>query len=223
MAVESIESFDCKVEIPDWRLHLAQMTFYKWRDLGNVMDLATQGAFSKLLKIQQPGYLSAGPTLGDIKKAVQDIGYDTEKTPLCSELLLTEFMDKQLFLKGCLAWDIMAILTINSQAPWSVVDGEILEPPLEFRIGAPSEKFPGPTGDLDCEGLPVLADTKQVLASPFFLPDRYALEGCTMPLFVCYLPADLFRMVQPKSHMGRAVWLTWAYKFQFEKTGTFHK
>ena len=42
-------------------------------------------------------------------------------------------------------------------------------------------------------------------------------------MFVCYLPRGLFRKVEPKVHMGRAAWLTWAYKFLFERTVSYEE
>ena len=43
------------------------------------------------------------------------------------------------------------------------------------------------------------------------------------PVFVCYLPKPLFRRLEPKSHMGRAIWLTWAYRFVFERTCSYRE
>ena len=41
-----LDTFDCTVTLPDWRLHLASLTVARNRDLGNVLDMATQGEMS---------------------------------------------------------------------------------------------------------------------------------------------------------------------------------
>lgn len=212
------EAYNCTVTLPKWKLHLAQMAAYGWRDLGNVMDLATEGAIKDVLRNYPDGDLENSLPISQIRKSIRDMGYDIDKTPLCSEQLLAEILEKEAFPRGCLAWEFLAILTIKSQAPWTVLDGDKIQHPLVFRLGEPGEKILTTTGEMDCEGLPVLADSTGAKTSPWNQISRYTLEGISRPLFVCFLPKELFRKIQPKKYMGRAVWLTWAFKFEFERT-----
>ncbi len=73
------------------------------------------------------------------------------------------------------------------------------------------------------DGLPVLADSIGVVATPWTYRKPTDLEGCQAPLYICSLPHELFRKVQPRSHMGQAIWLTWVYKFIFERTCSFEE
>ena len=107
--------------------------------------------------------------------------------------------------------------------PWSLLDREALEPPLVFRTGEPGEGLALSEGRLDCHGLPVLADGRGVQASPWTPGEPSRFEGCTQPVYVCYLPRDVFRRIQPKSHIGWAVWLTFAYEFLFERTFSYRE
>jgi hypothetical protein len=216
--MNSVETFGCDIRLPGWRLHLAQMTTTEWRDLGNVMDLATEGALAEIGRACPDGRLDSDPTVTALRSCLRRLGIDPIRTPPASELLIAEVLEKRSFPRGCLAWEILAILTIKSQAPWSVVDHDALAMPLSFRLGEAGEALSTPGGEWSCEGLPVLADRNGAVASPWSSVSRYALEGCKRPLFVCFLPREMFRSVQPKTHMGRAVWLTWAYRFVFEKT-----
>ncbi len=213
-----IENFKCEVKLPDWRLHLAQMTAYHWRDLGNVMDLATKGAIKEIERYFPEKKISLNSVIASIRASLDKLGHDWKKNPPSSEILISEIIEKMAFPRGCLAWEFLAILIIRSCAPWSVMDRKTLKPPLVFRSGKAGEKLSEIGGDVDCQGLPVLVDQEKVVASPWTGISRYDLEGCELPLFVCFLPKELFRKIQPKTHVGRVVWLTWAYKFIFEKS-----
>jgi DNA/RNA-binding domain of Phe-tRNA-synthetase-like protein len=216
--INPVETFGCDIRLPDWRLHLAQMTTTEWRDLGNVMDVATEGALAELYRNHPDGRLDSSATMTALRSCLRRMGIDPARTPPVSELLIAEVLEKRSFPRGCLAWEILAVLTIKSDAPWSVVDHDALAMPLSFRLGKTGETLSTPGGEQSCEGLPVLADRAGAVASPWSSVSRYELEGCKRPLFVCFLPREMFRSVQPKTHMGRAVWLTWAYRFVFEKT-----
>ena len=95
----------------------------------------------------------------------------------------------------------------------------------EFRcdMGEAGETLVTSGGPIECGGLPVLADREGVKASPWVPLRPTDLEGCREPVFVCYLPKPLFRRLEPKSHMGRAIWLTWAYRFVFERTCSYRE
>lgn len=54
----------------------------------------------------------------------------------------------------------------------------------------------------------MLAGPDGLLGSPWTLPEREAIANCADPLFVCSLPRELYRGIEPRGHMGRAVWLT---------------
>jgi hypothetical protein len=212
------EAFDCAVRLPEWKLHVAHLQLREGRDLGNVMDLAMEGARSHLRRGHPDGRLDESDTILAIREDLIGLGVDPRATPPASELLISEFLEKGRITRGTMAWEFLALLTVKSEAPWSVVDRDTIEPPLEWRLGERGESLTTTEGSRDCEGLPVLADRNGVKTSPW---DRLApteLDGCGEPVFVCYLPKRLFRRVEPRAHMGRAVWLTWAYRFIFERT-----
>jgi len=214
------EPFDCNVSIPGWRLHVAHLMLSEGRDLGNVMDMAVKGARNHLRKCFPERELHGNSTVRSVRDGLARLGLDPERTPPCSESLLNGFLEDPERIRGSLAWEFLALLTIKSLAPWSVLDWDAVEPPLVFRYGIRGESISASPGILDCEGLPVLADAGAIRATPWTHGSGNQLEGCAEPLFVCYLPEELFRTVQPKSHMGRTVWLTWAYRFVFERTCT---
>jgi DNA/RNA-binding domain of Phe-tRNA-synthetase-like protein len=214
------EPFDCNVSIPGWRLHVAHLILSVDRDLGNVMEVALRGAHNHLRRSFPEGKLLDNSTVMAIRENLVAMGHKPGRTPPCSESLLTGFLEDQESIRGSLAWEFLALLTIKSLAPWSVLDRQAVDPPLDFRYGKQGESIPSPAGALDCEGLPVLADSRGVRATPWTHVTPDSLRDCKEPVFVCYLPERLFRRIQPKSHMGRAIWMTWAYRFVFERTCT---
>jgi hypothetical protein len=213
-----LDTFDCLVELPGWRLQLACLAFNQQRDLGNVMDLALRGAEAALLRDFPDGRLSATDTIGTIRVHLQRLGIEPQTTPPGSEILLRRFLDAGTIPRGSITWEFLAVLTVKSQAPWAVLDRGTLTPPLVFRTGREGENLIIPGGNVSCEGLPLLADQEGAKACPWIAPQAGDLGCIEEPVFVCFLPADIFRQVAPRNHLGRTVWLTWAYRFVFEKT-----
>jgi DNA/RNA-binding domain of Phe-tRNA-synthetase-like protein len=213
--------FDCHVRLPGWRLHIAQLEIAEGRELGNVMDVAMRGAETSLRRRFPDGRLQADPAVSSLRDQLQRLGVDPRKTPPCSELLLASFLTAHRIPRGSLTWEFLAILTAKSAAPWTVLDREDLAPPLVFRLGKPDEELGSLAGATACDALPVLADTEGVKASPWTHPVSSDLRDVNDAVFVCFLPEELFRVVQPKSHLGRVVWFTWAYRFVFERTSSF--
>jgi hypothetical protein len=217
MPDQELDVFDCDTAVPAWRLHVAHMAHSRWRDLGNVMDVAMEGAHGELARAFPTGRIEDGATVRLVRAAVNLLGLETAG-PLASEALLASFLRDGAVPRGTLAWEVLAVLTIKSQAPWAVLDRAAIRPPLLFRIGEPGETLPG---GAPCGGLPVLADQDGAKASPWIAIGPTDLADCERAVFVCFLPHDLFRTIEPKTHMGRVVWLTWAYKFLFERTVTY--
>ena len=215
------EAFACTVQLPEWKLHLAHLQLREERDLGNVMDVAMEGALAHLKRVHPGGRLEESDTILAIRDGLTTLGIDPAATPPASELLLSDFLQTGRIPRGTLAWEFLAQLTVKSEAPWSVVDRDAIEPPLDWRLGESGERLCDADGWHDCERLPVLADQQGVKTSFWVRLDPTELETCREPVFVCYLPQRLFRRVEPRAHLGRAVWLTWAYRFVFERTGSF--
>ncbi|MBU0742591.1 hypothetical protein KKG45_05500 [bacterium] len=218
-----LDTFDCRVDLPGWRLHLASLTVARDRDLGNVMDVATRGALSELKRSFPDGRLEAHATISALRDRLPELGCNPDTTPPCSELLLSAITAAGGIHRGCLAWEFLSMLTIRSAAPWTVLDRRSLRTPLVFRPGETGETLPQADGRFDCAGLPVLADQAGVKASPWTLGAPEALQDLNEVVFLCFLPADLFRSVNPRNHLGRVVWLTWAYRFVFERTCRFRE
>jgi hypothetical protein len=216
--IEQDATFECIVRLPGWRIHVADMMLSEGRDLGNVMNVAVKGALDHLLRCHRDGKLEESRTILAIRESLRRIGIDPTETPPCTESLIWSFLRNKEIPRGSLAWEFLAVLTAKSHAPWSALCRDDLHPPLVFRRGEPGESIPTPDGTFECEGLPVLADQDGIKASPWTHGAPEDLEGCDEPVFVCYVPEELFRKIEPKSHMGRAVWLTWAYRFRFERT-----
>ncbi len=216
-----LDTFDCTVTLPDWRLHLASLTVARNRDLGNVLDMATQGAMSEMKRSFPDNRLNAHTTISALRSRLPELGIDPDATPLCSELMLRDITAAGGIHRGCLAWEFLSMLTIRSAAPWAAMDRRSLQTPLVFRLGETGETLPLGDGSLDCAGLPVLADQTGVQASPWTLGTPEALQDLDEVVFLCFLPADLFRSVNPRDHLGRVMWLTWAYRFVFERSCRF--
>ena len=210
------------VRLPGWRLHLSHMLRRKEREMGKVMDTATRGALAHLRRCFPERRVEPSGEVAKLRRSLTRAGLDPARTPPSSELLIARLLEAPELARGNLPWEFLCILTAKSLAPWSVLDRGELKPPLVFRAGERGERLAQPPdGELDCEGLPVLADRGGVVGSPWTLAAPRELEGCEEPVFVCYLPEDLFRRVDPKSHMGRAVWITWAYQFIQQRTRSF--
>ncbi len=212
------DRYSPRVTIPGWKLHVGHLTLSEGRDHGDVMDLAADGSAEMLRNALPEGRIAEDSMLAEIRKSLRGMGHDPDTLPTVAELLVREFHSAGAVPRGTLAWDFLVLLIAKSQAPWSVLDPEELTPPLVFRMGEPGESLQHAGGTLDCAGLPVLADTNGVVATPWTHRKPDELENCRSPLFICYLPEELFRKVQPRSHMGNALWLTWIYKFIFERT-----
>jgi hypothetical protein len=217
------ESFDCAVRLPGWKLHLAHLRLWEGRDLGNVMDVAVEGALSHVGRGHPNRSLDESEAIVAIREGLTGLGIDPARTPPASELLIAEFLETGTIRRGSLVWELLAFLTVKSESPWSVVDRDALNLPLEFRLGEEGERLVTLGGEHECAGLPILADQEGVKASPWVCLRPTELEGCREPVFVCYLPKHLFRRLEPRSYMGRAVWLTWAYRFVFERTCSYRE
>ena len=129
------EAFACTVQLPEWKLHLAHLQLREERDLGNVMDVAMEGALSHLKRGHPEGRLEESDTILAIREGLTTLGIDPAATPPASELLLSDFLQAGRIPRGTLAWEFVAQLTVKSEAPWSVVDRDAIEPPLEWRLG----------------------------------------------------------------------------------------
>lgn len=215
--------FDCAIHAPHWKLHIALLTRSEGRDLGNVMDTATTGAVAHLKQCFPDGELTRSPTVVAIRRELERLGIDPRQNPPSSELMIRDLIENAANIHGPLAWEFLNILIAKSHAPWSAMDRSELSPPLVFRHGNTGETITGAAGDIECAGLPVLADRDGVKASPWSPSPRSRLEGSNEPVFICYLPEDLFRLVGPRAHVGRSVWLTWAYRFVFERTCSYRE
>ena len=215
------DRYRCRVAIPGWRLHVAHLTLSEGRDHGDVMDLAADGAAEMLRTAFTGGRIAEGSMLAEIRTSLKGMGHDPDRTPTVTELLVRDFHAAGKVPRGTLAWDFLVLLMAKSQAPWSVIDPEELAPPLVFREGLSGETHQHTGGTLDCTELPVLADTNGVVGTPWTHRKSDDLENCRSPLFICCLPQELFRKVQPRTHVGQALWLTWIYKFLFERTCSF--
>jgi len=213
-----LDTFDCLVDLPDWQIHLASLATNTERDLGNVMDMATKGALAELQRTHPAGDLLSDDTVSALHVSLRRLGFDPCRRPTCSEQLLQRILQDGAIARGCLAWEFLNVLTVKSHAPWVALDRQQLQPPLRFRTGAPDEVLATPAGDFKCEGMPVLFDSEGIKASPWTVNRPEDLATATEVVFLCFLPQELLRRVQPKSHLGRVVWLTWAYRFVFERT-----
>ena len=213
----AVEPFTCEVRIPGWCLHVAHMVAAEERELGNVMDVAVNGAFAHITRLCPQGELTGSPTIVAFRDELRSIGVEPEASRPSSELLIDQFLAAGEVIRGSLAWEFLAVLVCRSKTPWSVVDRQCLRPPLEFRFGEPGETIPDQSGLFDCIGLPVLADSEGAKTSPWTCGLPEELEGCSEPVFISYLPKSLFRTINPKGHLGQVVWLTWAYHFVFER------
>ncbi|MCP4571129.1 MAG: hypothetical protein GY838_02130 [bacterium] len=216
-----IKTFDCFVRVPGWRLYLALMAVNETRERGTVLDVAARGAGAELHRAHPAGSLVADATITAIRKSIKRLGLDPAASPPCSELLLRRFLASSVVPRGSLAWEYLAVLTIKSHAPWIALDRAALEPPLMFRTGEAGETLSWADGELDCAGLPVLTDRRGVVGSPWSHPAPDDLQDAGETVFVCCLPEELFRRIDPKTFLGRANWLTWAYRFLFMRTCKF--
>ena len=215
------DRFSPIVQLPGWRLHAAHLTLAEGRDHGDVMDLAADGSAEMFRNALVNGRILQGSVLADVRVALAEEGIDLQRVLPVSELLAHRFHADGEVPRGTLAWDFLTLLIAKSQAPWSVLDPEELVPPLVFREGEPGEVHQHADGELNCAGLPVLADRNRVVSSPWTCRHPDDLAECRSPLYICYLPKVVFRKVQPRNHMGNAIWLTWVYKFIFERTCSF--
>jgi hypothetical protein len=209
MTDQKMAAFVCEVGLPGWRLHVAQLTARPGRDLGNVMEMAIEGAFKHLQRSFPDGDLARSETVTLVREHLGRLGIDSKANPPCSELLISGFIAANGISRGSLAWEYLAVLTAKSQAPWTVLDRGNLKPPLRFTSGE--------------RGLPVLEDQNGVVDSPWIATSPADLESCSDPVFICYLPEELFRTIDPKSHLGRVVWLTFAFQFIFERSFSFKR
>lgn len=213
-----IQPIQSEVRIPDWHIHVAQMIRAAERDHGNVMEVALEGAHAHLRRRFPNGKLEDNQTLAELREHLRACCPAGAPPRTSAELLIASWLQNGRIKEGCLAWQFWAILIAKSGVPWSVLDQARLQPPLVFRMGEPGESLSHAGTPLSCASLPVLADLNGAVASPFVHGHPDALAHCRAPLLVCYLPAALFRGVDPKSHLGRVVWLTWAYRFAYERS-----
>ena len=221
MPANPLIEFDCLVELPAWRVLATHLARRDERELGNVMETALRGAIAHARSCAPGGRLGASQTVAAIRSSLVDLGLDPTRTPPASEHLIRRVLEDPTSANHSLNWQFLVILTLKSQAPWTVIPGERLSTSMTFRLGVEGESLPGLEGQLSCQSLPVLADPHGLLASPWSLPDPEQIADCAAPLFVCFLPSEVYRKIEPMAHMGRAVWLTWAYRFLRQRSFSF--
>lgn len=206
----------CEVALAGWRLHFAQMD-PREREMGSVMQVAAKGAISRVAKRFPLGRLDENPTIQAVREMLARHGVDWQVTPANSERIVQRIVKDKSFPAGELAWQFLVLLTINSLAPWSLLDPNRLAGPLVFRAGQKGEVVPGGQANSDCFNRPVLADANGVVGAPWWLEVGDEAVNPQSPLFVCYMPESHARQINPKAHIGRLVWMTWAYTFAYEK------
>lgn len=212
--------FECLIDLPGWKLHFALMKFRKEREMGTVMQTAGKGAYARLKKLMPEGSEAENPTIVKYRNEIAGLCPGPIKQGLCSESMLRDILKRQSPMWDCLSWDFLSLLTIHTLAPWGLFDAANFTYPLVFRNGEKGEIITGSCGEVDCEGLPILADSKVLLGSPFVYPKNENPENIENPAFVCFMPATLARKINPKSHVGRINWTTWAYEFEIERAVT---
>jgi len=220
MELHPSTEIECHIELPEWRLNVTHLLRRSERDLGNVMETALGGALAHLRACAPGGDLSRADVTGEIRAALEERAPGLALPPLVSELCMRRVLRDPGSMDGPLAWQFLHLLTLKSQAPWAVVDSSAVRGDLRYRLGREGERCASSDGELDCEGLAVLADEEAVLATPWAETRPESLADCEAPIFVCFLPADLYRKVGPRNHMGRAIWVTWAYAFLKQRTCT---
>ena len=216
MQVPMEDPYECVVDLPDWQLHAAFLVRREERDLGNVMEVALRGAIANARRNAPDGRVDRGETAASIREQLIEMGLDPAHPAPASEQLIARVLEDPEAASGPLAWQFLVLLSLNSQAPWTVVSADRISPPLRFRPGRAGEELPNSA--LPAEGLPVLADQNGVVASPWTLPDPDELAECTRPVFFCFLPGPLFRRIEPMAWMGRTVWSTWAFGFVWQRS-----
>ena len=211
------DQIKCRVELEGWRLHFVWLTPKIGREMGSVMDLACSGALAKLQKRYPDRDLSSDPEVCRFREGIADLGIDPAKTAPSSERVLTRMLESGTFPRGPIAWEYLHLLVTHSPSPWSLMDAARLEGPFEFRYGKSGETIGCETEFSGVEGLPVLTDQKGVVASPWTCSRKEDFGADIDPLFVCFMPEKLWRKINPKAHIGRLVWMTWAYTFVVER------
>jgi hypothetical protein len=197
-------SVDCRVELPNWRLHLSLMKLRENREMGAVMEVAVKGALARIAKRFPDKTLETDKLVRTYREGLESCGLNSEQAVPCSETLITRILETGTFPRGSLPWEFVALLMINSGAPWTVLDAERIAAPLTFRQGE--------------NGLPELVDASGMSCGPWSLDPCLEFDEGTNLLFVCYLPKSIARKVSPKTHLGHLVWMTWAYEFVLEKS-----
>lgn len=205
---------ECSVEIPGWRIHLAHLIERQDREMGSVMELAAKGALAKIKKKFPTEDFTNHETCRSVRSLFAKTGLNPATTPPVSELMMKKILKEDRIALCCRPWDFYLLLMAHSLAPWSVINSAVITSPLVFRMGRKGETL----DEQDCRDLPILADTNGPRAAPWHMDDPEPLKDCKEPLYVCYMPEEAARRIDPKSHLGRINWMTWAYHFVVEKT-----
>ncbi|MFH1177351.1 MAG: hypothetical protein V1750_08080 [Acidobacteriota bacterium] len=168
------------------------------------------------------GRFARAPLLEDrvvqsVRRRLEAVGIDPEVHPPSSEVLAQSLLQGDSFPRRSEADDLCHLLALKTLVPWSVADCSRLHPPLSFRLGREGESLQVAGQEVAVAGWPVLADARQVVASP--LLD----EGAALPaeadevLLTCFQPADVAEVVAAKVHLARFVVMTWAFRFVEER------
>jgi hypothetical protein len=197
------------------------MTRKEDRELGSVMELAAKGAYTRIKKRFADATLTGNDAHDSLRAGFANSGLDCDNTPPNCETIFRKVLTDGAIPRGTLAWDFYMLLFAHSGACWSLVDSSEISDNLEFRMGKESEVVTCMDKEKPCAGHPVLADQNRVLASPWSVKPDVDFDISKDPLFVCYMPQDLAKKTNPKAHLGRVSWMTWAYTFVYERRFSF--
>src|SRR5687768_2159061 len=131
------------------------------------------------------------PTVRKIRAIFHRSGLDpTRYRPSSESLLRRAVKGKGLYFINSVV-DLINYFSLKTLWPMGLYDADKLNPPIEWRIGQPGEKYEGIGRDiLNLEHFPLLVDSNGPFGSPISDSMRTRVtEGCTRILWITFAPA----------------------------------
>ena len=223
MVLSSANETKCFNQLEGWRLHFAWLKLTKG-DRAAVLRVAFDGAVSIFQKRFSDASYMDDPVVRSTRSILKSGGLSKENSRSSFEILAEKIIGGRGIQSEKPGVIFRDILSLKSMASWSVMDVSRIAFPVTFRLGREREMLIQNGGTLNLKGHPVLCDTVGRMWTPTTLPDETDLHpSCPDILLVCYAPLERAREVAAKSHLGRIVHMTQAFRFVMAQAFLPHK
>jgi DNA/RNA-binding domain of Phe-tRNA-synthetase-like protein len=131
--------------------------------------------------------------VAEARALYRSLGLDPTRTRPSNEALLRRVLRGEPLYRVNTLVDAVNLVSLRRQLPFGLYDLARLEPPIELRLGAPGESYPGiRKGEIRVAGRPALADARGPFGNPSADSERTSIRlDTSRALVVAWGPGRL--------------------------------